>query len=180
MSQQRTSAEGEAMIEELKLTLTIDEALAFADEWSRGLTVHAGAMGWRVVCMLLAEEVRKLRQAHDIAVTLGAIYANRADENGGKTGYPPGMLQDDSRALSRAFASTPDAKLHAREAAAAIAKDRDSRLREAMQRMDGNGHLPGMIAAFETHFGQAWTDPSCRSEASVWASSWRAAKAEPE
>jgi hypothetical protein len=42
----------------------------------------------------------------------------RAD--GGRTGWPPGMLQDDSRELSKALASKPDAKLHAREAAGLI------------------------------------------------------------
>ena len=36
---------------------------------------------------------------------------------GGKTGWPPGMLQDDCRPLSRWFASKPDARRHAREAA---------------------------------------------------------------
>ncbi|MGL4263878.1 MAG: hypothetical protein ACRCTX_19860 [Afipia sp.] len=41
--------------------MTIDEALKFADEWSRGVTIYPGAQGWRVVCMLLADEVRRLR-----------------------------------------------------------------------------------------------------------------------
>lgn len=45
----------------MKLNMTIDEALEFADEWSRGLTLHEGSQGWRVVCMLLAEEVRRMR-----------------------------------------------------------------------------------------------------------------------
>lgn len=43
----------------MKLKITIEEALAFADEWSRGMTIHEGSQGWRVVCMLLAEEVRR-------------------------------------------------------------------------------------------------------------------------
>ena len=43
----------------MKLAMTIDEALEFADEWSRDLTLYEGAQGWRVVCMLLAEEVRR-------------------------------------------------------------------------------------------------------------------------
>ena len=42
--------------------MTIDEALEFADEWSRGVTIYPGAQGWRVVCMLLADEVRRLRE----------------------------------------------------------------------------------------------------------------------
>ena len=43
----------------MKLNMTIEEALEFADEWSRGMTLHEGSQGWRVVCMLLAEEVRR-------------------------------------------------------------------------------------------------------------------------
>ena len=45
--------------EAVKLKMTIEEALEFADEWSRGMTIHEGSQGWRVVCMLLAEEVRR-------------------------------------------------------------------------------------------------------------------------
>ena len=46
----------------MKLNMTINEALEFADEWSRGMTIHEGSQGWRVVCMLLAEEVRRMRE----------------------------------------------------------------------------------------------------------------------
>lgn len=45
----------------MRIKMTIDECLEFADEWSRGLTLYEGAQGWRVVCMLLAEEVKRLR-----------------------------------------------------------------------------------------------------------------------
>lgn len=45
----------------MKLKMTIEEALEFADEWSKGLTLHEGSQGWRVVCMLLADEVRRRR-----------------------------------------------------------------------------------------------------------------------
>jgi hypothetical protein len=41
-----------------------------------------------------------------------------------KTGWPPGMLQDDCRALSRWLASRIDSRQQAREAAAAISKAR--------------------------------------------------------
>lgn len=41
----------------------------------------------------------------------------RSDE---RTGWPPGLLQDDSRELSRALASKPDAMVHARDAVAKI------------------------------------------------------------
>lgn len=33
-----------------------------------------------------------------------------SDPNGGKTGWPPGLLQDDCKGLSRWFASRPDAR----------------------------------------------------------------------
>lgn len=42
--------------------MSIDECLDFAGEWSHGMTFHAGSQGWRVVCMLLAEEVRAMRE----------------------------------------------------------------------------------------------------------------------
>lgn len=58
----------------MKLKMTISEALEFADEWSRGLTLHEGSQGWRVVCMLLAEEVRRLAQVEaEHAALLKAI-----------------------------------------------------------------------------------------------------------
>lgn len=44
----------------MRIKMTIEECIAFADEWSRGMTVHEGSQGWRVVCMLLANEVRRL------------------------------------------------------------------------------------------------------------------------
>ena len=46
---------------DMQIKMTIDECLEFADEWSKGMTLHEGSQGWRVVCMLLADEVRKLR-----------------------------------------------------------------------------------------------------------------------
>lgn len=39
------------------------------------------------------------------------------EANGGKTGWPPGMLQDDSTQLSKWLAGRPDARREAREAA---------------------------------------------------------------
>lgn len=40
------------------------------------------------------------------------------------TGWPPGLLQDDSRGLSRWFANKPDARRRVREACADIARAR--------------------------------------------------------
>lgn len=55
----------------MKLKMTIDECLEFADEWSRGMTIHEGSQGWRVVCMLLAEEVRFRRNGECICIKCG-------------------------------------------------------------------------------------------------------------
>lgn len=46
----------------MQIKMTVEEALEFADEWSKGATFHEGSQGWRVVCMLLAEEVRRLAE----------------------------------------------------------------------------------------------------------------------
>lgn len=48
--------------DEFSIGMTVDEALVFADEWSRGMTLYHGVKGWRVVCMLLEDEVRRLRK----------------------------------------------------------------------------------------------------------------------
>jgi len=45
--------------------------MAFADEWSRGMTLHEDSQGWRVVCMLLAEEVKTLRKGEYICRKCG-------------------------------------------------------------------------------------------------------------
>jgi hypothetical protein len=45
--------------------MSVDEALKFAHDWSSGMTVYTGQQGWRVVCMILAEEVERLRKEVD-------------------------------------------------------------------------------------------------------------------
>lgn len=44
-----------------------------------------------------------------------------------RTGWPPGLLQDDCKKLSRWFASKPDARRRVREACADIARTRQVR-----------------------------------------------------
>lgn len=44
-----------------EVAMTVDEALTHADEWTKGQTFYPGAQGWRVVCAVLAAEVRRLR-----------------------------------------------------------------------------------------------------------------------
>ena len=44
--------------------------------------------------------------------------SRRAQPEAPRTGWPPGLLQDDSRELSRWLASKPDARRRVREASA--------------------------------------------------------------
>ena len=92
--------------------------------------------------------------------------APSVDRNGGKTGHPPGMLQDDSRKLTKWFAGKPDARLRVREAAAAIAaqaeppllSDFDATLRnyaEAVRKLDGPAMRAGYIKLRKMLTGQA-------------------------
>jgi hypothetical protein len=39
-----------------------------------------------------------------------------------------------------------------------------------------NAPYPGMIKAFESHYGQSFADKDWRNEASVWAAAWKAAE----
>jgi len=73
----------------MRIAMTTEEALEFADEWSRGLTLHEGSQGWRVVCMLLAEEVRRRHGIGGELITarrerdeLAAAIQQTLDENG--------------------------------------------------------------------------------------------------
>ena len=65
---------------------------------------------------------------------------------GGKTGWPPGMLQDDCRPLSRWFASKPDARRHAREAAAQAKEQRRPPVNEeAIDRADAGAWFVAIV-----------------------------------
>ena len=48
--------------------MTVDEALQYADEWVKGQTFYPGSQGWRVVCAVLAAEVRRLRDEKQQAI----------------------------------------------------------------------------------------------------------------
>jgi hypothetical protein len=58
---------------------------------------------------------------------------NDAALNGGKTGWPPGMLQDDCRALSKWLANRIDSRMHAREAARAFFAECEAEARDVMR-----------------------------------------------
>jgi hypothetical protein len=46
----------------MKIKMTVDEALEFADYWVQGMTFREESQGWRVVCAVLATEVRRLNE----------------------------------------------------------------------------------------------------------------------
>jgi hypothetical protein len=46
----------------MNVKMTVDEALEYADEWAQGTTFHEESQGWRVVCAILALEVRRMRE----------------------------------------------------------------------------------------------------------------------
>ena len=56
----------------MKPKMTVDEALAFADEWVKVTNpAYLAFEGWRVVCAVLAEEVRKNRRGEFICSRCG-------------------------------------------------------------------------------------------------------------
>lgn len=67
------------------------------------------------------------------------------------TGHPPGMLQDDSAALSRWLASKPEAPKLVREACAAMAK------MSAERHMPDADHYREALAAIGRHLPE-WDD----------------------
>ena len=87
----------------MKLKMTIDEALAFADEWSRGMTLHEDAQGWRVVCMLLAEEVRAKRDAAVNADKLRLDWLADRDNNIGNVQLPTMCVMNNLHSLRGAI-----------------------------------------------------------------------------
>lgn len=44
--------------------MDVNEALQWADQWTEGQTFYEGMQGWRVVCAVLAAEVRRLQAVH--------------------------------------------------------------------------------------------------------------------
>ena len=55
--------------------MKLEEALQWAGQWTEGQTFHEGMQGWRVVCAVLAAEVRRLQAVE--AVPLGYALANK-------------------------------------------------------------------------------------------------------
>lgn len=66
------------------VAMTVEEALTHSDEWTKGQTFYPGAQGWRVVCAVLAAEVRRLRagmqKANEQAARFEREWYLRGDE----------------------------------------------------------------------------------------------------
>src|SRR5574343_1960099 len=62
--------------------MKLEEALNYADEWTNGHTFYEGMQGWRVVCAVLAAEVRRLRAPAVEDVPLGYALAIRNHGDG--------------------------------------------------------------------------------------------------
>lgn len=48
--------------------MDVNEALQWAGQWTEGQTFYEGMQGWRVVCAVLAAEVRRLQAVHPPAL----------------------------------------------------------------------------------------------------------------
>jgi hypothetical protein len=81
-----------------QVEMTVEQAIEFAREWQKGLTVYPGAMGWRVVCMVLADEVEKIT----------AFYAAIMDERAELRNKLVAMNAENDELLSR----LPDGMKH--------------------------------------------------------------------
>lgn len=77
------------------LKMTVDEAIALADQWCAGLTMDADSKGWGAILLVLAEEVRRLREKENSAdMCLDAVHSARqclSDHFGGNLAF----LDDD-------------------------------------------------------------------------------------
>ena len=80
--------------------MKIEEALNYADEWAKSQTFYEGMQGWRVVCAVLAAEVRRLRVPAVEAVPLGYALANLSDKTDCIPLYMhPPSLDDETKKL---------------------------------------------------------------------------------
>lgn len=71
----------------------------------------------------MTSKLQRINDAQQAEIKrVNAMFTALADQAYEKriTGWPAGMLQDDSRALSKALANSPHARQHAIEASAAI------------------------------------------------------------
>lgn len=98
----------------MKVKMSIDECIEFADEWSRGMTLYEGAQGWRVVCMLLANEVRLLRGERFVFAQLldaaAQVMHTLDGEDMGEEGQLRALQERLERAAleARGFATVPE------------------------------------------------------------------------
>ena len=83
--------------------------------------------GLNTILMLLEHYVKETSKDDGVAVDESIAAMREAlaepdyiEANGGRTGWPPGLLQDDCRKLGKWFAGKPDARQKVREALAGI------------------------------------------------------------
>jgi hypothetical protein len=58
----------------MQVKMTVDEALEYADEWAQGMSFYEGSQGWRVVCAILAAEIRRLREAKLVQTQISQVF----------------------------------------------------------------------------------------------------------
>ena len=98
----------------MQVKMMIDECIAFADEWSRGMTLYEGAQGWRVVCMLLANEVRRMHGERFVFAQLleaaAQVMHTLDGEDEGEEGQLRALQERLERAAleARGFATVPE------------------------------------------------------------------------
>jgi hypothetical protein len=79
----------------------------------------AARQALEALCLDAGGDAQVQKEAEAITALRAAL---EQPEQGGKTGWPPGLLQDDCRGLSKWLASQPDARRRVREAVAALAE----------------------------------------------------------
>ena len=75
---------------------------------------------------------RMAENARELGLDYEPEQMTTTENNGGKTGWPPGLLQDDCKGLSKWLANKPDAKRRVREALAEQPAQETAPLRDAI------------------------------------------------
>jgi hypothetical protein len=150
----------------MKPAMTIDEALEYADLWSKGITIREDSTGWRVVCMLLAEEVRRLRTPSNIAPFIVKQYSDGERpiiKGNGFDGLEIGEDREEAeRFVAFVNAAISQAILGEREACAKVCENRaEERFVEfgVIETDTGAGYYDGKAA--DEHESRDEEDESC-------------------
>ena len=112
----------------LKLAL---RTLEYIHEGANNQGPHTG-ISWRCVSKKAEPAITAIREA--------LAEPNAAENNGGKTGWPPGLLQDDCKGLSKWLSKHPDARRRVREALADHIGDANKMAEQPAQGCDYCNH----------------------------------------